>query len=71
MRNFGFRSGTRRIELLVSLSVSKFVRGRRKMLTNFGIGTLAFRQALKKKEISWLNINSTASLNRGMLIARR
>src|SRR5205807_8830883 len=30
--NFGFRSGTTRIELLVSLSIPKFVRARRKCL---------------------------------------
>jgi hypothetical protein len=39
--NFGFKSGTRIIELLVSLSIPKFAQSPRQMLANFGIGTLA------------------------------
>jgi hypothetical protein len=39
--NFGFKSGTRIIELLVSSSIPKFAQKSRQMLANFGIGTLA------------------------------
>jgi putrescine transport system substrate-binding protein len=39
--NFGFNSGTRIIELLVSFSIPKFAQKSRQMLANFGIGTLA------------------------------
>jgi hypothetical protein len=39
--DFGFKSGTKRIDLLVSLSIPKFVTSAPQMLTNFGIGTLA------------------------------
>ena len=39
--NFGFKSGTRIIELLVSFSIPKFAQKSRQMLANFGIGTLA------------------------------
>src|SRR5579871_1396939 len=38
--NFGFKSGTRIIGLLVSLSIPKFAQRSRRMLANFGIGTL-------------------------------
>src|SRR5215471_11884868 len=38
--NFGFRSGTRIIELASVLSIPKFVPRVPQMLTNFGIGTL-------------------------------
>jgi hypothetical protein len=39
--NFGFESGTRIIELPVSSSIPKFAQRARRMLANFGIGTLA------------------------------
>src|SRR5437879_3289915 len=39
--NFGFKSGTRIIELARVLSIPKFARRPRRMLANFGIGTLA------------------------------
>jgi len=39
--NFGFKSGTRIIELLVSSSIPKFAQRSLQMLANFGIGTLA------------------------------
>jgi len=39
--NFGFKSGTTGIVLLVSLSIPKFVPTVPLLLTNFGIGTLA------------------------------
>src|SRR5262244_2665700 len=39
--NFGFKSGTRIIELLVSFSIPKFAQRSLRMLANFGIGTLA------------------------------
>src|SRR5690242_5663786 len=39
--NFGFKSGTRIIDLLVSLSIPKFAQSSLRMLANFGIGTLA------------------------------
>src|SRR5215472_15242457 len=39
--NFGFKSGTRFIELLVSFSIPKFAQRSLRMLANFGIGTLA------------------------------
>src|ERR1051326_2944573 len=39
--NFGFKSGTRIIALLVSFSIPKFAQKSRQMLANFGIGTLA------------------------------
>src|SRR5215472_19021545 len=39
--NFGFKSGTRIIELLVSSSIPKFAQRSLRMLANFGIGTLA------------------------------
>ena len=39
--NFGFKSGTRIIDLLVSFSIPKFAQRPRRMLANFGIGTLA------------------------------
>src|ERR1051326_2743356 len=39
--NFGFKSGTRIIDLLVSFSIPKFAQKSRQMLANFGIGTLA------------------------------
>src|SRR5205807_6955151 len=38
--NFGFKSGTRIIDLLVSFSIPKFAQRSRRMLANFGIGTL-------------------------------
>ena len=38
--NFGFKSGTRIIDLLVSFSIPKFAQWARQMLANFGIGTL-------------------------------
>src|SRR5689334_17894504 len=38
--NFGFKSGTRIIELLVSFSIPKFAQRLPRMLANFGIGTL-------------------------------
>jgi hypothetical protein len=38
--NFGFKSGTRIIELLVSSSIPKFAQRARRMLANIGIGTL-------------------------------
>src|SRR6202008_1486381 len=41
--NFGFKSGTRIIELLVSFSIPKFARSSRRMVANFGIGTLVGR----------------------------
>jgi hypothetical protein len=41
LANFGFKSGTRIIELLVSFSIPKFAQRLRRMLANFGIGTLA------------------------------
>src|ERR1700681_1355807 len=39
--NFGFKSGTRIIELLVSFSIPKFAEWLLRALANFGIGTLA------------------------------
>ncbi len=39
--NFGFKSGTRFMQLLVSFSIPKFAQKSRRMLANFGIGTLA------------------------------
>src|SRR5690348_16626186 len=39
--NFGFKSGTGIIDLLVSFSIPKFAQKSRQMLANFGIGTLA------------------------------
>jgi hypothetical protein len=39
--NFGFISGTRIIEWPVSSSIPKFAQRARRMLANFGIGTLA------------------------------
>jgi hypothetical protein len=39
--NFGFKSGTRIIELLVSSSIPKFAQSPLQILANFGIGTLA------------------------------
>src|SRR5215467_3586359 len=39
--NFGFKSGTRIIDLLVSFSIPKFAQRSLRMLANFGIGTLA------------------------------
>jgi tripartite-type tricarboxylate transporter receptor subunit TctC len=39
--NFGFKSGTRIIDLLVSFSIPKLARWSQQMLANFGIGTLA------------------------------
>jgi molybdate transport system substrate-binding protein len=39
--NFGFKSGTRIIKLLVSFSIAKFARSQLRMLANFEIGTLA------------------------------
>ena len=39
--NFGFKSGTRIIELLVSFSIPKVAQRSLRMLANFGIGTLA------------------------------
>src|ERR1051326_7034489 len=39
--NFGFKSGTRIMELLVSLSIPKFARWSLQVIANFGIGTLA------------------------------
>jgi multidrug efflux system membrane fusion protein len=39
--NFGFKSGTSIIELLVSFSIPKFAQKSRQMLANFGIGALA------------------------------
>src|SRR5262249_56861484 len=39
--NFGFKSGTRVIDLPVSLSIPKFAQSPLRMLANFGIGTLA------------------------------
>src|SRR5262249_50156746 len=41
--NFGSKSGTRIINLLVSFSIPKFAQKPRQMLANFGIGTLAHR----------------------------
>ena len=38
--NFGFKSGTRILELLVSSSIPKFAQRSLQMLANFGIGTL-------------------------------
>ena len=38
--NFGFKSGTRFIEWPVSFSIPKFAQRSRRMLANFGIGTL-------------------------------
>jgi hypothetical protein len=39
--NFGFKSGTRIIDWPVSSSIPKFAQRARRMLANFGIGTLA------------------------------
>src|SRR5262249_36160187 len=39
--NFGFKSGTRIIKLLVSFSIPKFAQNSRQMLANFGIRTQA------------------------------
>jgi enediyne biosynthesis protein E5 len=39
--NFGFKSGTRIIQSLVSFSIPKFAQRSRRMLANFGIGTPA------------------------------
>jgi Na+-translocating ferredoxin:NAD+ oxidoreductase RnfD subunit len=39
--NFGFKSGPRVIDLLVSFSIPKFAQRSRRMLANFGIGTPA------------------------------
>src|ERR1700756_670839 len=39
--NFGFKSGTRIIELLVSFSIPKFVQRPLRAFANFGIETLA------------------------------
>ncbi len=39
--NFGFKSGTKIITLLVSLSIPKFAQSSPQGLANFGIGTLA------------------------------
>jgi hypothetical protein len=38
--NFGFKSGTGIIELLVSFSIPKFAQTPRRILASFGIGTL-------------------------------
>src|SRR5215471_13470464 len=43
--NFGFKSGTRIIDLLVSFSIPKFAQRSRRMLASFGIGTLALALA--------------------------
>ena len=56
--NFGFKSGTRFIELLVSFSIPKFAQRSLRMLANFGIGTLVrpvkrfFRRRHMKKPIT-------------------
>jgi|SRR5215472_3169747 len=42
--NFGFESGTRIIDLLVSFSIPKFAQRSLRMPANFGIGTLARRR---------------------------
>jgi hypothetical protein len=39
--NFGFKSGTKIIELLMSFSIPKFAKSSRRTLANFRIGTLA------------------------------
>src|ERR1051326_7567342 len=46
--NFGFKSGTRIIDLLVSFSIPKFAQKSRQMLANFGIGTLASPQSFDR-----------------------
>jgi S-disulfanyl-L-cysteine oxidoreductase SoxD len=44
--NFGFKSGTSIIDLLVSFSIPKFAQRSRRKPANFGIGTLALCAAL-------------------------
>src|SRR5262244_2577060 len=43
--NFGFKSGTRIIDLLVSSSIPKFAQRSPRVTANFGIGTLAHMPA--------------------------
>src|SRR5215471_5584080 len=54
--NFGFKSGTRFIELLVSSSIPKFAQRARRMLANFGIGTLAAWEPTHRGPNWWLKV---------------